>query len=60
MLFLLVAGVFCILAPSWILAASGMEKLEDEGCFIWGVRIFGLILIGVSIGAGWFYGDKGW
>jgi hypothetical protein len=46
---LLVAGLFCIIASRWILCASGMGELEDEGCLIWIVRVFGAVLAGIVV-----------
>jgi hypothetical protein len=46
-IFLLMAGLFCIIAPRWILCATGMGELEDEGCFHWVVRLFGAVLVGI-------------
>jgi hypothetical protein len=54
--FLLVAGLFCIFAPSWIMAASSMGGLEDEGCFVWGVRVFGAALVAVAVWGMWARG----
>lgn len=48
MLFLLVAGLACIFAPTYIMAMAGLDAhLEDEGCIVWFFRIFGLILVGI-------------
>ena len=48
---LLVGGVVCIFAPSWILSASGMGSLEDESFFVWGVRVLGCVFVGISLWA---------
>ena len=48
MLFMLVAGVFCMVAPTWIICACGMGDLEDEDWLQWLVRIVGLVFVGAA------------
>lgn len=43
MLFLLVLGVFALVAPTWIICACGLGDFEDETGLQWCVRIVGLI-----------------
>jgi hypothetical protein len=49
MLLLLVAGLFCICVPSWIICASGMGELEDEPAILWLVRVLGILLVGIPL-----------
>jgi hypothetical protein len=48
-LFLLVAGLFAVVAPTWIICACGMGDLEDETWLQWLVRAVGLIGAGIAI-----------
>jgi hypothetical protein len=49
MLFLLVAGAFAVVAPTWIICACGMGSLEDEAWLQWLVRGAGLLGAGVAL-----------
>jgi cytochrome c biogenesis factor len=49
MLFLLVAGLFCVIAPTWMICAAGMGDLEDETALQWVVRVLGMLLVGLAL-----------
>jgi hypothetical protein len=48
-LILLVAGLFCVIAPTWMICAIGMGSLEDEPAVVWFVRILGVVLAGIAL-----------
>lgn len=51
MYLLLVAGLFAVFAPTWVICALGMGNLEDDAWLQWSVRVVGLIGAGTAC---WF------
>lgn len=49
MLFLLVAGVFSAVAPTWMICACGLGRFEDEAWLQWSVRMIGLTIAGLVL-----------
>jgi hypothetical protein len=47
MLLLFVAGIFAVVAPTWILCACGLGDFEDEVALQWVVWVMGLGAVGI-------------
>lgn len=49
MLFLIVLGLFCLVAPGSIMSLMGMDAhMEDEGCLVGCIRGLGVLLLGIA------------
>ena len=49
MLLLLVLGLFCVIAPTWMICTAGLGDFEDEAALQWVVRVLGLLLAGLAV-----------
>ncbi len=49
MLLVLVAGLFAVVAPTWMICAIGLGAFEDETALQWAVRIVGLAVAGLAL-----------
>ena len=48
MLLLLVAGLFAVVAPSWMICAIGLGDWEEDDGALWVVRILGVLVAGLA------------